>query len=202
MEKEPRARLIKTIKEIFKNIDEVFPEIVETPFEIYRGDSFQGVLKDPTKALSVCIFIKAYLRKSFESTLKNAWDARLALGIGEIDFSSDKGSEGDGPAFRRSGPVLDGMKGDNRMMITTPWQHVNKEFEVSCAFLDIVISRWSSSQAEVVLEQLNGITQQQIADKLKISQVAVHQRIRNSGWYAVQKFLKRYESVVQTCIEE
>lgn len=197
LSQEQRMILLKTLKEIFKKIEEVYPHTIESQFEIYRGDSFQGVLSDPEKALITCILIKAYLRKSFPTTLKKAWDARLALGIGEIDFLSHTGSEGDGPAFRRSGPVLDEMKGENRTMITTPWENINLEFEVSCTFLDIIISRWSSSQAEVVLELLDGFTQQQIADKLKISQVAVHHRIKNAGWNAVQKFLNRYEFVIE-----
>ncbi|MDQ3394437.1 MAG: SatD family protein [Bacteroidota bacterium] len=202
LKNEPRAKLLSVLREIFKKIEQMLPESVRTPFEIYRGDSFQGVLIDPAKALLACIIIKVYLRKSFETTLKKAWDARIALGIGTIEFTSESTAEADGQAFRMSGPVLDVMRGENRIIITTPWEDLNHEFEVSCAFFDIVFSRWSASQAEVVLEQLDGLTQQQIADKLNISQVSVHQRLKTSGFYAVQKFLNRYESIVQKMLDK
>lgn len=193
-----RRLLLGSLKRLFKTINNSLrDEKMAAPFEIYRGDSFQGVLENPIDAIKVGILLKAGLRTSFETSLKKSWDARIAIGIGEIDFFQSKGSEGDGPAFRRSGPVLDEMKGETRLLIRTPWPPADQEFEVATAFLDVIISKWSSSQAEVILEQMKGLTQQQIADKLNISQAAVNYRLKNAGWNALNKFLKRYEAIIR-----
>ncbi|CAN5380654.1 SatD family protein [soil metagenome] len=190
--------LLSSLKKLFHSINKEGK--MAAPFQIYRGDSFQGVLKNPLDALQVGILLKTGLKTSFETSLKNSWDARIAIGIGEIDFLQKKGSEGDGPAFRRSGPVLDEMKGETRLLIRTPWPTVDLEFEVATAFLDVIISKWSSSQAEVISEQINGFTQQEIAQKINISQAAVNYRLKNAGWNALNKFLKRYELVINSAI--
>lgn len=193
-----RATLLKVLKEIFEKINGLSDEKEGgMPFEIYRGDSFQGVLSDPVQALKVCLLFKVSLRASTETTLKKAWDARIALGLGSISFISEKGAEGDGEAFRRSGPELDDMKGDNRLKIRTPWKEVDQELDVLCSFADVVISRWTTQQAEVILGQMEGLTQQQIASRYNISQVAVHHRLKNSGWTAMSKFLDRYEIIIK-----
>jgi hypothetical protein len=198
MDIDTRRTLLNSLKKIFKKLSySLEGGKMAAPFEIYRGDSFQGILETPLDALKIAVLIKAGLRISFKTSLKRSWDARIAIGIGEIDFFQSKGSEGDGPAFRRSGPVLDEMKGEIRLIIRTPWPQADQEFEVATAFLDVIISKWSTSQAEVILQLINGFTQQQIAKQLNISQAAVNYRLKNAGWNALHKFLNRYEQVIK-----
>jgi len=98
-------------------------------------------------------------------------DARIAIGIGTISMLPDgRGGEGDGEAYRNSGPSLDRMTKESRFIkVTTPWESMNQELDVECALLDTIISKWSSKQAKVFIETWKGKTQKQMAPELSIS---------------------------------
>jgi hypothetical protein len=51
--------LLSALKSSFRTIEEIWPNIIYAPFGIYRGDSFQGVLSKPEKALHVALVIRA-----------------------------------------------------------------------------------------------------------------------------------------------
>jgi hypothetical protein len=193
-----RNHLLSILKSSFNSIENILPGAVSAPFAIYRGDSFQGVLSKPEVALRVAIFIRAGLRNGFKAMQQRfALDARIAVGIGSIDFlPSGQGSEGDGEAFRRSGPVLDRMKGDRRLIFRTPWKKIDAELDVECAILDALINRWSAEQAQAILGQIRGLTQETAANEFGISQPAVQQRLKSAGGWAVEELCRRYERIV------
>ncbi len=195
--KDQRKKLLADLKSSFFNADKILNSSnLIAPFSIYRGDSFQGVLANPEDALLASLIIRATLRKSVDVGLKDLWDARIAVGLGEIAYLSETGAEGDGIAYRRSGPILDQMTGDMWLQIKTPWEEVDQELAVACPLADIIIQKWSSAQAEVVLLQIEGLTQQAMADKLHITQAAVNQRLKGAGWFAIDNFLKRFKSLI------
>lgn len=192
-----RNLLLEVLKQSFELVEKLLGKNgMGSSFSIYRGDSFQGVLAVPEYALLATLIIRVNLRQSFAASLKQLWDARMGVGIGEIEFFSKKGAEGDGIAYRRSGPVLDEMKGESRLQFRTPWEEADHELEVACALMDVVISKWSASQAEAILLQIEGLTQQNIADKLQITQAAVNYRLRSAGWFAIDQFLKHYKMLI------
>ncbi|MCF6154674.1 MAG: hypothetical protein E3K36_05360 [Candidatus Brocadia sp.] len=193
-----RSRLLSVLKSSFNTIKDILPDGIRAPFEIHRGDSFQGVLSKPEAALRVAIIIRAGLRHGFKTKQRRyALDARIAIGIGSIDFlPSGRGSEGDGEAFRRSGPTLDGMKGDRRLLIRTPWQAVDAELDIECALLDALINRWSAEQSQAILGQIRGLTQERAAKEFGISQPAVRQRLKSAGGWAIEELCRRYELLI------
>lgn len=171
-------------------------DIVAFPFDIFRGDSYQGVLQKPEKALSAAVLIRAIIRSSFRTTLKNAVDTRIAVGIGSISHLPDKNSgEGDGDAYRNSGPFLDKMSKHSRMVsIVTPWPEINNELNVECAMLDAIISRWSAVQADVVIEFFIGKTQEEMAEKFNISQPAIKKRLNSANIFQLELMIDRFNS--------
>ncbi len=107
LNQEERKMVLFELKELFKSWNKLFP----IEFTIYRGDSFQAVLKNPAKSLLVSLLIRAKLRSlSTQNSLAKIWDARISIGIGEIDFEAEKIIESDGEAFQLSGRNLDEMK--------------------------------------------------------------------------------------------
>jgi hypothetical protein len=197
-----RSHMLKVLKTSLSSIDEIFPGAVHAPFEIHRGDSFQGVLSRLEDALSVVIAVRAGLRWGFETRKRRkALDARIAVGIGSIDFlPNGRGTEGDGEAFRLSGPTLDKMKGDRRLLIRTPWENINMELNTECALLDAVINRWSNEQTQAILSHLRGLTQEKAAKELGISQPAVRLRLQSAGGWAIDEFLERYKQQISKII--
>lgn len=197
-EGEERNRLLKALKDSFTKVEELMPDITLASFEIHRGDSFQGVLSKAEEALSAALIIRAGLRHGFKTKRRRkALDARVAVGIGSIDYlPRGKGSEGDGEAYRRSGPVLDKLKRNQRLSIRTPWPEMDAEFKVECALLDALINRWSSEQAQVIIYLIAGWTQKKMAGELNITQPAVRQRLRAAGAPAIQEIIERYKHLI------
>lgn len=194
-----RRQLLPVLKDAFSKIESILgSEIIAFPFEVFRGDSFQGVLQKPELALSAAVLIRAVLRSSFKSTLKNAVDARIAIGIGSINLMPDSNSgEGDGEAYRNSGLSLDTMPKHARMMvIKTPWQDINDELNVECALLDTLISRWTTAQADVVLHYFDGHTQDEMASVLNISQPAIKKHIDSANIFELQLMIDRFTKLI------
>lgn len=185
-----RRRLQEALEKAFaaaKEIDAGFQA------EQFRGDSFQAVLtKKPDAALQVSLMLLAVL-------WKENFKARLAIGTGEISFASKNVVTSDGSAFRHSGPSLDELKKKNGLVaIVTPHPAVNQEWEIHSQVLSFLVERWSPLQAEAVLEQLNGLTQAQTAEKLHIRQPAVHQRLQAAGWHVADLIVKRFEQQISS----
>ncbi|HEY9204318.1 MAG TPA: SatD family protein [Candidatus Methanoperedens sp.] len=194
-----RDNVISLLKDSFDKIEST--DIV-SPFMIYRGDSFQGVLSRPEDALKASIMIRANLLSKSEGK-RGRLDARIAVGIGTIEYlSENQVGEGDGEAFRNSGIELDRMKkGEVNLIIKTPWDEINEELRTECALIDALIHRWTKEQAEAVMYQMQGLTQEEIAVILNISQSAVFQRLKTGGSRAIQVFLERYRKIIQYKVE-
>lgn len=197
-----REEVISNLKDSFKKIS---PDIIASPFMVFRGDSFQGVLARSEEALKATLIIRASLLSRFKGK-RTRLDARIAIGIGTIDYlPGDQVGEGDGEAFRNSGPELDKMKkGEQNIIVSTPWDEINEELRTECALLDMLIQRWTKEQAEAILFQIahedlqrSKQTQEEIAKILKISQSALSQRLKTGGTWAVQVFLERFKIIIQ-----
>lgn len=200
--KEERPLLNEILKNAFQTVQKQRPNLIAAPFDIFRGDSFQGVLAEPEFALQSSLLIRALLRSRQPEQESHSWDARIAIGIGTIEYLAERGSEGDGEAYRRSGPRLDTLKGEHRLSIQTPWDALNEEMETEAALLDAIIAKWSPAQAETIIKLLEDKVQKQIAKELGVSQAAVHYRAKGAGWFAVEKFLDRYKTVIQNQLAE
>ena len=173
-------------------------EAFQYKFEIYRGDSFQGVLKNPEFALKTAITILTYLQT--HPVNNKMVLPRLSIGIGTIDYfsSSDKISESDGEAFRNSGRILDEMKKKNEMLkVTTPESRLNDIFDVQCTFFDVLCDKWKIEDSEALFGKMKNLTQEQIAFEYGISQSAVSYRLKSAGYKAVKKFIHYYEKLFQ-----
>ncbi|MGB8704023.1 MAG: SatD family protein [Gillisia sp.] len=173
-------------------------------FTIYRGDSFQGVIKDPEVALKIALQIKTsinrlhYIKAKKKVALSKVADFKMAIGIGEQELERESVAESNGEAFQFSGRTLDEMKKENRKLrLVTKISEINNEFNASLLLLDTVTERWSTASAEVVYYLLQQLKEREVAKELNISQSAVNQRKKAAGWEAVSVLLERYQQVIQ-----
>lgn len=191
-------KVIKELKEEFKELQEQFSD-KNVNFSIYRGDSFQGIMKSPENALHTAMRLKcAVNRISLSQKGKSPEaDLKIAIGIGEMEIEGDSIEESNGQAFRFSGRTLDEMKYETRRMrLKTPEANINEEFNVSLYLLDQLTHRWSAASAEVVYYLLKGWKEKKIAVELNISQSAVNQRKKAAGWEPINMLLKRYHALI------
>jgi hypothetical protein len=196
--------ILSVLKNSWAMVDEIFPGSLYAPFGIFRGDGFQGILSDPEKALAAAIIIRSCLRTGITVLKRHkAVDARMVIGIGTIDFlPEERVAEGRGEAYSNSGPFLDKMKGDPRLLIRVPgaWDHLNREFDTECALLDVIINKWSEEQAQVMLYHFKGFTQERMAAELEITQPAVRSRLKGAGEWGIDIFVERYKQQISRII--
>jgi len=108
-----------------------------------------------------------------------------------------------GDAFDRSGTKLNAItrrKFKRYLIINSPWKKINDELDVECALLDILIQKWSPEQAQVILYNMEGFTQVEMANKIGVSQKAVADRSKNAGGNSIGLLYKRYESLINSNI--
>jgi hypothetical protein len=170
-------------------------------FEVFRGDSFQALVRQPEDALLIGIIIRAGLRRySRSSSINDAWDARVSIGIGHAEIkNNDKLGEMTGEAFVRSGQSLDKMKSEgSRLKITTGDEQTDNEFGASCPLADTIISRWTTSQAEAIyLYLLQKKTQKEIGRMLNTTQRAISKRFESANLQSMTNFFNRYREVIK-----
>lgn len=195
--------VLNSLKKEFEQIAKDYSED-KVRFKIYRGDSFQGVLKEPEEALHIAIQIKAAVNRIHlkETTKYKAYskiaDFKMAIGIGTQDLEREAIAESNGQAFQFSGRTLDEMKTENRKTrLKTTDNNVDDEMNTSLLLLDTITDKWSTASAEVVYYLLRGLKEREVAEILSISQSAVNQRKKAAGWDAVSGLLNRYRAVIK-----
>ena len=136
------------ISEILQKV--IYDFIIQSPanLEMFRGDSFQITVENPSFALAIGIALRAALRANTPDGL-TPWDARISIGIGEVSFESESILTSDGEAFRLSGRGFDTL-GKRRLFISTSTEGLNAELKLNTAFADEIITKWTPKQAAVV----------------------------------------------------
>ena len=198
------AELLTEVLDIINaEIEGIEIEYKNSKFELYRGDSIQGVL-EPVFSFRSALRIKTAVNKlrSQEAIHSNSYrieaDLRISIGIGKIGFKRDSIMESNGEAFQFSGRTLDEMKKTGRKMtLTTGINEINNEFDNAFLLFDTITDKWSSASAEVIYYLLKEMKETEIADTLGISQSAVNQRKKAAGWDAILSLMERYEQVMK-----
>jgi hypothetical protein len=165
--------------------------------EIFRGDSFQLLFDDVAEALKRSIQIRCWLKSFPDGTGNESLDARLSIGIGDVAYFGKSVLDADGEAFHLSGRAFDEMKAaQNYFQVSTNNPQLNEQLNIILNLANIIISQWTKNQAEAIFLLLEGKTQQQIADELKIAQSAVNNRIKLSRWKEIDKTMHYIASLM------
>jgi hypothetical protein len=172
-------------------LKEVFREL--NAGEIYRGDSFQIEIKDVETVLFKAIFIKSYLK-----TIKDI-DVRMAIGMGEKNFTSETVNEANGEAFINSGFAFDNFLKKQTLAIKTPFEEINEEINIGLSLGLLIMDNWTQNSAEFVKKSLQNTaaTQKKIAADLKISQSSASERRKRAGFDEIMKLEKRFRKLIQ-----
>lgn len=154
--------------------------------EIYRGDSFQAVLKNSDEVMRMAILARACIRKHAPNA-----DMRIAIGIGKTEQLTDRPGTSDGEAFRLSGHLADKIRQQKaRIGIALP--KPSEPLSATLNLVETVIEDWTAAQSQVIEALILGKNVTQIAEMLSISQSAASQRISASKWWAIESFLTNF----------
>ena len=173
----------------------------QTPkdWEIYRGDSFQIILEDPSIAFETSIFIKSALKK-----VKHI-DARLSIGIGEITYRSKYVTESNGPAFINSGELFSTMeKGKRSLGIKTPWQKFDSDMNIYINLALIAIDEWSPVEAETVNANLQqkDANQKKLGKYLGKTQVAISKALKRAHYTEIMDFTNLFQIKIKELVSK
>ena len=162
--------------------------------QIFRGDGFQLATDEPEHSLLMAILIRSGLQKS-ELKL----DARIAIGLGTYDQLRDNILESDGEAFKLSGHLLDQLKKEKlKLALSSPFNALNNEMDVTLRLLGIVMDNWSQADAETVwLSWYEELSAKEIQAHPDISQPAVSKRKSSARLDEIQLLIKRYQYLIQ-----
>lgn len=152
-------------------------------WEIYRGDEFQ------LKCSVDEVFHKVLLIKSLLRSFENL-DVRVAIGIGNEVFLSEKITESNGSAYLNSGRLLTDIKSQGKTFaIQTENEKVNQDLNILFKWAAIDFDNWTVATAEIIHQLLRNseLTQDELAKELNITQSSVSQRLKRANFELLQE---------------
>jgi hypothetical protein len=130
-----------------KNLLETWGSAPHT-WEIYRGDEFQF------KCSIDSVFWHFLAIKSLIKSQENL-DVRMAIGIGEESFSSEKITESNGTAYVNSGRLLNDLKNDGHTVaIKTSNDSVDRDLNILLKWSSKDFDNWTMATAEIIHEMI------------------------------------------------
>jgi hypothetical protein len=165
-------------------------------WEIFRGDSFQLEIRDVHQVLMAAIRIKATIKCT-----KNL-DVRMAIGIGEKKYRSQKITQANGEAFIYSGELFERLK-KNTLAIRSPWKEVDNQINLLLELALLTMDHWTPRSAEIVRlsMEIPEATQKEIGKKLGITQGRVSERQKRAGYDEVMKMEQRFRELINEKIQ-
>ncbi|MEO9512668.1 MAG: transcriptional regulator [Flavobacteriaceae bacterium] len=157
-------------------------------WEIYRGDSFQLEIF-PEKALEAAIHIKARLKQ------KKGVDVRLAIGLGEKNYSSGKVTESNGSAFIHSGECFESLK-KQTLALKSDSEIFDTQINLMLQLASLTMDNWLPATSRIVktaLEHPNA-NQKELASILDKSQSNISEALIRAGFDEVQKMILFYKT--------
>ncbi|HZL41709.1 MAG TPA: hypothetical protein VFD66_00345, partial [Verrucomicrobiae bacterium] len=174
----------------------LYGKAVPLDADVFRGDSWQLVVTDAKLGLRVAVFFRAHLHGNAPGV---GLDTRIAIGIGTINFvPKGRVSQGDGPAFRESGKVLERMPKNRRLGLSVAETETPAGIAPVIGLMDTVMERWTEKQSLAVAGMLQGLPQSQIAELWNppVKQPVVARHLRQAGWEAVEAGLTYVENTL------
>ncbi len=208
---EDRKFVEEKLKDLLKDL--------KSEFNVYarliKGDYLECVVSKPEEGLRIALAIKSYVKaipveiKNYKGDKKRARQfkthgIRLAIGYGEL--SRYKPEEGiiDGEAIYFSGREISGTSTYNKerivikntLFFTSKDEALNRNFQPLLALLDVLISKATSRQCEVLYLKLMDHQEEEIAQQLGIGQSAVNQHSTSVGWNAIEEAVNYFNEVI------
>jgi len=161
-------------------------------WEIFRGDSFQ-LETNPENALKATFLIKATI-KQFKKI-----DVRLAIGIGDKTYHSEKITESNGSAFVNSGECFENLK-KTTLAIKSPVKTFNTTMNLMFDLALLTVDSWTATSAKLIKTALENpdFNQEQLAKLYGSTQSNISKGLKRGGIDEIQKLLQYYKTQIPT----
>lgn len=182
---------------------------------VIKGDYLECVIPTAAEGLQVALCIKSFVKsipieingykeEKARAKLFKTHGIRLAIGFGSLVRYIPKKGIIDGEAIYLSGREISGETTYNKERIiikntiffSSKDDELNERFKPILALIDILLSKATSRQCEVLYLKLLGNSEEQIAEQLGIGQSAVNQHSTSLGWNAIEEAVKYFNQVI------
>ncbi len=158
-------------------------------WEVYRGDSFQLLLEAP-KALQAVLHIKTVIKQI------SPLNVRIAMGLGGVDYRSDKVLESNGSAFIHSGECFEQLKKQN-LMIKSDDEELDIKLNLMFSLAGLFMDYWKPVTAEIIHQKLEhpNLTQQELTVLMgKKSQSTISEGLKRGGYDELESLIYYFEA--------
>lgn len=182
---------------------------------IIKGDYLECVVPDAAQGLEVALAIKSFLKaipielgqyKTDKNRVKQFKIHAIRLAIGYGGLSRYNPAEGviDGDAIYYSGREISGTNTYNKerivikntLFFASKDTDLNNRFRPILSLLDVLFSKATARQCEIVYFKLLDFQEDEIAEKLGIGQSAVNQHSTSVGWNAIEEAVKYFNQTI------
>ncbi|MFL4475828.1 hypothetical protein ACIPVK_17675 [Paeniglutamicibacter sp. MACA_103] len=145
-------------------------------FERTAGDEIQGVLDDGVAAVALALDVAG----------TGEWS--VGIGIGDVQTPMPVETRaGRGPAFEHAREAVERAKNSSGSLALSGRGTEAERLEAELQLIALVNARRTESSAEAGILVSQGMTQQQVAARLEISQQAVSARLASGLWYETER---------------
>ncbi|MGM0531028.1 MAG: fumarate hydratase [Bacteroidota bacterium] len=180
---------------------------------LVQGDYIECAISKPQYVLRIALLLKAFI-KSLELPKDKPKDKRiehfkehgmrLAAAVAPLDTLDTKAGIIDGEAIQLSGRAIKNMDTSYKqkviikstMFFCSPDKRTEEQFTPVFALLDVLFSKSSAKQCQVIYYKLLGFNEGYIAKTLGKYQSTINQHSTAAGWHAIEKSVKYFESQI------
>ncbi|GHV11483.1 hypothetical protein FACS1894162_6960 [Bacteroidia bacterium] len=173
---------------------------------LIKGDYIECVLENPQLALLVALLIKSYVKsldikadKKSNQNLKDfkEYGIRIAIGVGELSIWDKKKGIIDGEAIYLSGRAINDMTATKiTLVFKSKNEHWNNAFEPICSLLDVLFSKMTQLQSQIVYYKLLSKTEKEISELINKSQPTINSHSKKAGWSAIHSAVNYFETTI------
>jgi len=208
-----KALLERSLKNLLDDLEKHF----DVYGRIIKGDYLECVVPNAKQGLRVALAIKSFVKSiPIElSSYKNKKRAklykehgiRLAIGLGELDRYEPENGVMDGEAIYFSGRLINNATSTydkerivikHTLFFASNDEQLNAQWEAIMALLDVLFSKATSRQSEVLYLKLLGNDEAAIAQQLGIDQSVVNRHSTSVGWNAIETTVAYFNSSILT----
>src|SRR5690554_5187487 len=210
LQTEDRKFIEKNIMNLFNDLTQEFNSFSR----IIKGDYVECVVPNATEGLRVALAIKSFIKaipietkayKNSDPRIKQflTHGIRLAIGYGKLSrYEPDEGII-DGEAIYLSGREISGESTYNKerivikntLFFASNDEALNIGLKPVLALLDVLISKATPRQCQVLYLKLMNNQEDEIAKRLDVRQSTVNQHSTSVGWNAIEEAVNHYKMV-------
>ncbi|WP_394220524.1 hypothetical protein [Alteromonas gracilis] len=158
-------------------------------FDVYRGDAFQLVVRQPQHCMQIAIRLRLALKAYSPSV-----DVRISVAVGEAQFRPSEVKTGTGEAFVLSGRGLDSIK-PHYIAFYSSDKTLENQTQLLTRFADAHISGLTQTQSQTLLAYIEAEdkSHESVADILDKNRSNVSRILNASNYKLVAEYLRYME---------